>query len=465
MSRTYWKPSRLIFLGTALLTYLLLHNYYRVDYIDDSWSLSWAYNWWTHGEVYDRVFGYMRGDGGSSLFSRTYVFIYGAFCSLFGWTRGGAYLLSALLVLLSSLGWFSIWKELGFSEDESMDYLLIMLLFDPYYGVAHKTRFEPLTLLFATLSLLLFLKKRYFFSGLLLLVAFETHPMGISALFYILAYLFVIRKDMAADPSFYTRGAIRFIMGCLLGIGYYLLLHLPYLDQLGDLGGRQTGHAAVSYFFTNRMAWRHWPELLLVSGSLIVFFFKGKGFERPILPAMMIGSLAVSLLLHRGNVHYMVYLYPPFLMAIVSLFEDVKLGPLLLIGFLLYQIPQYGYLYYSQREYDHKTHMADLKKALPADEYGDLFIYGTFNGWFALMDRDYRCYGWFDRSGHKAEGLEDRFILMENRLYREQYREELEDLIREREEKTGKTYRVTELGRIPFLEGDPVILYEYLRAP
>jgi hypothetical protein len=461
-NKAYWTPLRITFLVLIILSYLFFHNYYRVEYLDDPWTLSWAYNWWTNGEVFDTVFGYLDGDGGTSLFSRTYVFVYGAFSQLFGWTRGGSYLLSTIFVLTSLSLWKLIWQELKFDKETASDFLLISLLFDPYFGIAHKARVDALTLFFCTLTLYHFLRKRYLFSGLFMLIAFETHPMGITSLFYILAYLFVIRKDMAANPRFYIEGALKFIGGCLLGLAYYLSLHYSYLANLADLGGRSTGHAFLAYFFTQKMSWRHWPEIVLILFSLVIFLIKKQYKQYKTIFPFITGALITSFLLHRSNMHYVVYLFPPIIMLIILTFKEIKLTNLLLIGFLIFQIPQYGYLYYTQKEYNHKEYISGIRNILNPEEIGDTFVYGTYNGWFALKETNYHCYGYFGRSRLGVNGLPDHFYLLENQLYHDQeYSDDLERLIKEKQQKENFTYQITELGQVNFLKNNPLIIKEY----
>jgi len=81
-----------------IVLYVPFHNRYRIEHIDDAWSFSWAYGYWNEGDVYDSVFGYLDGDGGTSVFGRTYALIYGAWGLATSWSRPAGYLLSTLLL-------------------------------------------------------------------------------------------------------------------------------------------------------------------------------------------------------------------------------------------------------------------------------------------------------------------------------------------------------------------------------
>ncbi|MBN2627144.1 MAG: hypothetical protein JXA95_10800 [Spirochaetales bacterium] len=466
LNRSYWTPLRLLFVVLGLATYVLMHNHYRVEYIDDPWSLSYAYNLVEKGEVYDTLFGYLDGEGGTALFSRTYAYVYGAFLHIFGWTRGNGYLLSTLLMGGAATVWYFLWREWGFPKEKALDFVLIMLLFDPYFGNAHKMRVDNIGFLIASLSLYLFLKRKYFFSGLLLLIAFENHPMGAIAFFYILAHLFHIRKEMAENPPLYAKGALIFILGCTAGIGYYLALHLPYLREgLSEMGSRASGHSFLNYFFLNRMAWRHLPELGLIFLCLGLFFFKKEYRVYSVLIPLMIASLVTSFLLHRGNMHYMIYFYPPFLMVIVSVFHDIRWEKLLLAGFLLFQLPQYGYLYYTQRDYDHRAFMNGLTEVLSLTEEDDTLIYGMFNGWYAFLESNYHCYGYFGRAGLDSSALPDHFYVIEDDIYFEEgYDRDLDQFVADNEQLTGQVYSITILGEVPFYGSLKAVVKEYLRT-
>jgi ABC-type spermidine/putrescine transport system permease subunit II len=70
-----------------IVLYGFFHNSYRTEFEDDSWTLSWAYDYFQDGTVTGEVFGYGE-NGGTVLFSRTTALVYGGIQSLLGWDRG-----------------------------------------------------------------------------------------------------------------------------------------------------------------------------------------------------------------------------------------------------------------------------------------------------------------------------------------------------------------------------------------
>jgi len=456
----YIKAYQWIGLGLVLLTYIFMFGHYFAEYIDDAWTLSWAFNFWEKGTVFDPVYGYLDGDGGTALFGRTYVFIYGAFSQIFGWTRGGAYLLSTLFIIASSILWGAILLELGIKKEVIIDFLIVFLLLDPYVGAANRTRMDPLGLLLCSLALLLFIKKRYYFSALSYMIAFENHPMGVSAFLFILAYLFNIRNELKENKRFYLIGAGYFTLGIITGVLYYLFLHYPWLGNVSDLSSRSDGNLFYDYFFYKRMSWRHWPELFIIAFSLFIWFWKKLYKRYSLISLWMISAILCSLLLSRKNAFYIIYLYPPFILMIILSFKNIGRSRLLLVGFLCFQLPQYGYLYYLQYGYNHKQYISEIEKYFSTED--KRFIYGNYNSWFALMDLNFHAYGYFARSGTKVEDFPEQFVLIANpEFYEEHYDEDLEERMQEYEDMSGKRYITSKVADIEWIKGKDVSIIEY----
>lgn len=409
------KISTFILILVLVLLYSFFHYQYMPEYIDDAWTFSWAYNYWNNGEVYDHVFGYLDGDGGTSLFSRTYVFVYGAFASIFGWNRGSGYALSLFLTFASAFFWFRVIRELGYSFRIALIFVLVMLLLEAYLGMAHKLRVEPLTFLCVSAAFLLFIKRQYFFSGLLSGVSVEVHPYGIVVILYIFAYFFLLYPDMKKEPKRYLTGAFLFISGLVLASVYYLALHYPYLDALGDLKGRIIGNTLVQYYFQKRFSWRHIPELIAAIAAFVIFLVKRyHRLDKFILPFLFL-SIASSILIPRGNSHYIIYIYPAFILLLVYVFDKLQLSTLLIIGLLFFQLPQYGILYYWNRDYRHGEYVQKIRDVVGATEYP---VYGNPNAWFALQEKEFYAYGYWSRASIGIDEYPSTFYYIENEEYR-----------------------------------------------
>ncbi|MCK5249984.1 MAG: hypothetical protein KAJ98_08470, partial [Spirochaetaceae bacterium] len=139
-----------IFIALLVFLYIYGHNRYMVEHVDDAWTLSWAKTWWDTGNVYDTTFGYIDGDGGTSLFSRSYVFLYGAILQIVGWSRGGAFVISTALIFASALLWGHIVKKIGYCEATARWFPLVILALETYFAAAHKTRVDAMAFFLAT---------------------------------------------------------------------------------------------------------------------------------------------------------------------------------------------------------------------------------------------------------------------------------------------------------------------------
>ena len=210
-SDRWFKPIWIFYAVILVLLYTVFFDSYLNEYLDNAWTLSWAHGWWTDGEVYDQVFGYIKGDGGTSLFSRSFVFVYGGLAQVFGWSRGVGIIISSLFTIGTAALWYRIVRNLGYRRQAAVSFALILLLLEIFYANGHKIRVDAMGLFLDSLALLLFIRHRYLFAGLVLGIAFESHPFAMAAGFWMLAYLWTLRKDVQKDWKIWFKRA-----GCSL---------------------------------------------------------------------------------------------------------------------------------------------------------------------------------------------------------------------------------------------------------
>lgn len=432
-----------------LALYLFFHDSYMVENIDDAWTFSKAYNIIENGEVHDTIYGIISGEGGTSLFSRTYAYVYGMAGKLLGWTRSVGFGVSTLFLFLSVLLWNRIILRLGYDKRLAFWFALVMLILELYFGLAHKIRVEAISFFLATLSLYLFQKEQYFLSGLAGAIGIENHPYAIIFLFYILAYVYYIRKDIVNNLSRYMVHLLWFVSGGVAGIGYYLWLHHDYLGALSNISGRVNGNAFMQYFFGMPMSFRHWPELIVILISLGIFlynrYWKEDRFILPWLAAVVVMSIFVP----RNNFNYVIYLFPPVIMLMLYTFYKLKLLHFLLMGILLFQVPQYAILFYWNRNYDHREYIQTVREHVPDDTP---FIYGSYNDWFAFYDKNFHAYKYFERAGVPLEEYPDEMILIENKRMREL------SMKKKFFDRAGHLYNVEALSSFPYHDGSKVYI-------
>lgn len=396
-----------------IVLYIPFHNRYRNEHIDDAWSFSWAYGYWTEGDVYDSVFGYLDGDGGTSIFGRTYAFIYGAWGSATSWSRPAGYVLSTLFLFGAAALWRKNLLILGYSPPIILSFVLIMLLMEAYYGMAHRLRSDALVLFLSTLSLTLYLCKRPFFSAISLCVAVETHPYGMVGLFYILSVVLSELIGTAKQNRRYPPADVfRFLLGGLLGFGYYMALHYKWLEGLSDTLNRIGGNSIFKYFFDHSYSWRHWPELVVIAVGVSVFIIRREYRNDKFIPIFICMMLLFSILLPRANHQYIVFLYPPFILLLLYMSARLNFLPVFMAGFLLFQIPQYAWLFWNQRDFSWPNYVERLRKIIPEDK--DAMIYGPSSAWFALYKYNYVAYGYFQRAEVDEAQLPEKMYVIRN---------------------------------------------------
>ena len=423
------KTALIVLFTAVVILYIGFHGRYLAEYIDDAWVMSWAWNLYKHGEVRDTVFG--EPGGGTVHFQRTIAIVYGAIASVLGWTRGVGYGVSKFFVVASSVCWYFIIRKLGLRKAAAWIFVGVMLLMECYFGIANKIRQEPIGLFFCSISLLLFVIRRYLFSGLLLGIAVEAHPFTFIGGFWILAYLFVLWPELKADPKKYLVGALSFLGGLVLGFGYWLMLHGLYVNEMvpmnrspiwGTVGhglhvnemaplSRITiGNIFQEYYFTSRYSWRHWPEAVMIIVAIAIFVVRKKHRDHPFVLPFLVAVVTASLVISRGNIHYIVYLYPAAILVILTVAEDLGVTPLLVFGLLLFQLPQYAWLFWNQKEYNHRAYIAELRKAVPP---GHEPVYGHPNAWFAFQEREFYGYAFFDRAVVPPQEWPESFLVLE----------------------------------------------------
>lgn len=421
-----------------VLTYFLLHDIYRPDNYDDPGFLSFVYNYTIRGISHDIVFGSTHRDGysGLVLFGKSCGYLYGSVLSLAGWSRSNSHLISIILVSLSAFFWYQIISKLGFTLKLALFFSLALLLLEPFFGAANQARSDALCFFLLSLSLLLFVKRIYLISGLIAMVSFEVHPVGISTFFYILAVVLARRRTTEKRM---WRPVLAFAVGVLLGVIYYYLLHrnaLPLLFSTllrGNKGGFMIIPILSEYFFKTRY-YRHIPELILIIGCAGVFLIKKYWRKNRLVAYFFLAACAIALIIRRPNFMYMIFLYPAFLLLILYIFDTAGRIRLIMLIILIYLIPQYAFVYFQNRNFDLQRYLGKVERLVPNDS---LSVLGSPNDWFAFQGRDFYTLDY--RQGIESLNLKE-FYLIENDPYRSGKYFEARSFIQ-------KNYQTREIGR------------------
>lgn len=396
--------------------YALFHMKYMPEYLDDAWTLSWAYRLMKFQDITDYVFGYVNTRG-SILFGRGYSYFYGSILEVIGWSRSNATIISTILIWLTSFIWYKITIKLGYAKKTAKIISILFLIMEIYFAIGNKLRSDSLALCLISFAFYLFISRHYLLAGLLSIVAFEIHAISLTYFFYILAYLISIFDDMKSRPAYYVKGALVFLLGVVLGLVYYFLLQGDYLQFFFEkTTNEMDGHTFYAYFWKMKFAWRHLPEILIIILTLGYFIKKRLYVKDKFILPFLISCILSSFVLRRGNYHYTAFVYPAVLLLISYVVNDIKKEKLFWILLLCYIIPQYGYLYYNNYSYNQSKYELSLQDSIPDD---GKFILGNSGAWFGLKEREYHDYGYFKRGAVGTNIVPEELYLISNKDYKD----------------------------------------------
>jgi hypothetical protein len=357
---------------TVLAFYYLLFGHYKVyNNIDDAWFLSFAYNHINEGIRFDKVYGVYHG--GTQYFGVIHAFVYGTLLNLIGWSAANAHLISTSFVGLSALLWFKTLLKLEFSKETAFIFVILFLLLEPVYSTTQNSRPEALNFFLLSLAFYLIVFKYYVVSGFVSLLTVEIHPMGILTFVYtgafVLAYLH-IKRDF--------KQLLLYAAGCCLGLAVYVYLHFDYLQTLLHTLSSERANGSSNYvlrYYFKTLFYRHIPELLFILAAYIALLKADSNIQKRFILILTLLFLISLMVVNRDNYHYVIYVYPIFILLIAYTFKKIAL-----VYILLLLIPQYAYVVYKYRHYDMNTHLQKIHKIVP--ENGNLPVVGYSTYWF-----------------------------------------------------------------------------------
>lgn len=393
----YTQKQTQIFLGVFLLlilgAYYLLHGCHVLYNGDDAWTMTRLYHFSKTGVNMDTIFRAVTTDERVQIFNQLFNYLYTGWLNIFGWTKSNAHILGTGFLVLASGVWYKILKALDFSHDVVVVFTLTLFLFPAYYGTANLIRTDPLTFLFCALSFYFFIKQKYFFAAFVGSMAVETHPMGIIAGFYILAYIVAERKKFFGETQLWRKALGPIFVGLLLGIGYYLALqsHVLSLERLQKtlLDNRNNAKELPNYlitYFAQTEWYLHFWEFFLMIGA-IIWFIARKGWQQNAFVGWFLILMIISTFVTgRPNRVYMVFIFPVF--QLMLLYTADQAGKLKRITYLLIAIfiLHYCNLYRMNHSYDGASIRAKTEALIPDK---NIPVVGMADNWFAAKDHDF----------------------------------------------------------------------------
>ncbi len=382
-----------VFVILILLAYYFLHGSHVLYNGDDAWTMTRLYHFSKTGINMDTIFRAVTTDERIQIFNQLFNYLYTGWLHLFGWTKSSAHLLCILIMTLAAAVWYHILKALNFSHSVVVIFTLTLFLFPAYYGTANLIRTDPLTFFFSALSFYLFIKQKYFFAAVVGCMAVETHPMGIITGFYILAYVLSERKLFFGETRQWRKAIGPLILGLILGIGYYLVLHAHVLNperlKKTLLDNRNNAKELPNYlitYFAQTEWYLHFWEFFLMLGTVIWYLVKKGWRQNSFVGWFLIFMIISTFVTGRPNRVYMVFIFPAFHLMLLSTAEQAgKLKTvtyLLLVIFLLH----YGNLYRMNHSYDGEAIRVKTEALIPDKS---IPVVGMADNWFAAKDHDF----------------------------------------------------------------------------
>ena len=383
----YWPFAIVAVIG--IVGYQLTQGRYYVHYMDDAWVMSWVWHYLREGSATDGVFR----DGTPVLaFGKSMWLVYGLFLELFGWSKANALEVSTALIYGVGVCWYFIGRRLGWAVETSLILAFGIVLLDKVVEAGVLCRSEALTLLMVSASLLLFAHRRYFLSGLVVMVGFEVHPIALTAFFYILAWTLHERRYFMADRRRTLRHVGWFVGGALLGVGWYIWMHqdsvsLAYLTDVAGSSNRFSGVKRSEWTYLDRhFKWHSQIELVVFILALFAYVQKRQWRENIFPLAALLCVLASALLNRRPNGFYAVLAFPAFALISVSAFRRAGILRAAFAVLLLTFIFQTHMRWSKLNDFRPADSIAALQKLVPDD---GLPVVGMNDFWFVFHERPF----------------------------------------------------------------------------
>ncbi len=400
LPKSYSKADAITLIVMATLTiatYIFLNGSYRPENIDDPWYLSFADNYVNHHIATDKVFGQdAAGESGVQLFGITHALVYGHTLNAIGWSRANAHLLSTIFIVAALLCWYPIMRHLGFSKLSATTFSILLLLVEPVFGAANQARPDALILFLASLAVYLAMHKMWLAAGIITAISIEIHPIGAIAVCYVLAFIVATALQNNQRHTATLKATVLYFIGGTIGMLYYLALHAQALHLLlsglhaSGTGGGGFDNAIIQYFFYTKYL-RHLPELAITVIAAITYIARKRWKDDPFSALLFISSVTFIFIIRRPNFMYVVFVYPAFLLLIMSASAKLLNPRYLCIALMLYIIPQYALVRRINRNHNLPAYLTKIAESVPNDT---LPVIGSPNDWYAFREREFHatCY-------------------------------------------------------------------------
>jgi hypothetical protein len=406
--KIFLKSNKLIYvlIALAIVINILLFTRYRSENVDESWFLSFYYNFTHKGIETDQVFQLTDGQAGVQYFGKVIALFYSCFLNIIGWNRLGIALVGFALVISGAFFWYKSILKIFQNKRFALITFLFFIFLEPFVANINSSRVEAFLFFLSGLSLYLFLNKKYFFAILLSLIAIETHPLGVLSLIQIIIYYAVYRPKL--DSKKYLFIFLGFLSGSLL----YLLLHYSTLSHIAQFLGSNTktgwSNLFIQYFWEANYK-RHLFELLILIISAFIFIKRKYFKEYKFIAYLSILNLILLLLFPRPNINYVSLFSIGLFLLITLVIAKSKYFGIFLIFIVSVISVQYIFTLYKNWNVKY-----DVEKVAALIKDDGTPIVGSSTEWMSFKDREY--YAASD-TGKIPSNLKSFFLLADD-IYR-----------------------------------------------
>jgi hypothetical protein len=213
-------------------------------------------------------------------------------------------------------------------------------------------------------------------------------PIGIMAPIYLIAYELSRMIEIRRFRLEFNR-IVKMVLGGLLGLAVYFILHPHILTLLAGTAGwnNGAGHFLYGYFFEARL-YRHLPELAVFAVCFLVHIRRRDYLRWPFPLIASLSTFFTGFLIPHGNYFYTPFWYfPSFLLVFLTIsvtWPAVAVPVLVLVLF----VPQYAVAYVEGHKYSRQGEL-QVARSIIASRGTDLshaHIFGDFIFWPVFKD-------------------------------------------------------------------------------
>ena len=288
---------------------------------DDSWYMWKAWHLHADGRIDDPLFGGF----GVELFGRIWVTLLLIAYRIGGWQLVDGHALSTLCMLGAAAIWYALGKQIGLTRPQRAVLAALLVVLIPFTHAGLSSRPEAFVWFLTSLAVLCFDRRLPIAAGILVGVAFETHPTGLVGIAYLIAWAWrttwprlPFRTALTTPKQLALLGA-----GLVVGLLIWTALHTSFLLAPGSNPQKIVHEVNWTPFVYNYVRWAPISVIdrllvAFVSGATALVYFWRKGWVRYPFESALFLTVGLFLLLFPHIIpFYSLYIFPVVVLVLV----------------------------------------------------------------------------------------------------------------------------------------------------